>query len=85
MPRGVYARKPLSSDYRGFPRIRQVKRNGEGSEAIVAVACGGCGDPLERTAKAVKRATSEGRDFTCATCHARHMVEVRMNKMKRQS
>lgn len=78
MPSGVYERNTMARDFRGFQRVRQVRRaGGEGSEAIVAVSCRECSCPLERTAKAVKIAAREERGFICHTCHARRMVAVR--------
>jgi len=67
MPSGVYERK-LPSTYKGFPRLRQEKR-GEGSVPIVAGVCSVCGASVERSAKALKLAVSEGRGFCCAVCH----------------
>jgi hypothetical protein len=66
---GVYPRDTMLRPYHGLPRVRMVPQ-GDGTVAIVAVACSDCGCSLERSAKAVKLAEREDRGFTCKLCNA---------------
>lgn len=58
--------------YRGFPRLRMVRRTWEpGTIAIVLAHCRDCGCELERTASAVKMAQREERGFQCIPCQTK--------------
>lgn len=82
MPKGVYERKSmLTTSYRGFTRVAQVRRaDGSGSDAVVSCNCGGCGAQLTRTARAVKLAQKEKRPFQCRDCHGVQVRKTRQAK-----